>query len=139
MSNKITQRIYDSFLNEVINGNMDLADQLLLDFGYDLPKINTMAAQIYKRQNFKLTAIIEKRKQESLKQKALQQSAEKIHDILQKNLERPLAYLKEIFLRNEIAFQNRNLEKLSKDEIEEMIKDVNYLELLDQLENEEEQ
>lgn len=137
MKNKITKRIYDSFLDEVITGNTELADQLLLDFGYDLQSINTMAKRIHKRQEYQLKVVIRKRHLNTLKEKA----AERIYEILQKNIERPIAQLKEMFERNEIVFQNRNLEKLTKSEIEEMIKDVNYLEFLEQLqrENEEEQ
>ena len=59
-----------------------------------------------------------------------------LHDALEKNLEKPISYLKNLIQNNQFQVQYRNLENLSIDEIKEIIKDQNLLDLLEKLENE---
>ena len=131
-STKLNDKIYETFLYDIKNGDTELADVLLTELGYDIHEINTMAEKIYKRQSFRINANILKQKNDILLEKAtklLQQS-------IQENEERPLAYLKEMIQQNRVQMNYRNLEKLSHHEIKQIIKDVNLVDLLDQLSDE---
>ena len=135
--NSLRHKIYNTILTDIKNRDTDMADVLLLKMGYDLDKINQMCEQIDRSQLFIIKTTINKQKEQQL----MEQASVKIKELLEKNLERPIAYLKELFENNEIVFQHNKLEKLDVEEIKEMIKDMNYLELLERLEkeNEEEQ
>ena len=135
--NSLQRKIYNTILTDIKNRDTDMADVLLLKMGYDLDKINQMCEQIDRSQLFMIKTTINKQKEQQL----MEQVSVKIKELLDKNLERPIAYLKELFENNEIVFQHNKLEKLDVEEIKEMIKDMNYLELLERLEkeNEEEQ
>jgi hypothetical protein len=123
--------IEDTLLRDIKNGDLELADALLTQIGYDIDTINNLANEMHKRQYFHMKSTIQKQKEEQL----MQQVAAKIENRIQQNIERPVAYLKELFTTNNISFQHRNLEKLSIDEIKEMIKEVDLLQLIEQLEN----
>lgn len=87
---------------------------------------------MYKRQSFLLKGMINKQKDINLLEKAslmLQQAIEE-------NIDKPVSYLKNLIQNNQFQVQYRNLESLTIDEIKEIIKDQNLLELLEKLENE---
>lgn len=79
-----------------------------------------------------MKGIINKQKDINLLEKAslmLQQAIEE-------NIDKPVSYLKNLIQNNQFQVQYRNLESLTIDEIKEIIKDQNLLELLEKLENE---
>jgi len=131
-STKLNEKIYETFLDEIKNGDTELADDLLTELGYDTKEINTMAEKIYKRQSFLIEAEIQKQKNDILLEKA----TKLLHYNIQKNEERPLAYLKEMIKQNRVQMNYHKLEKLSYKEIKQIIKDVNLVDLLDQLSDE---
>ena len=55
---------------------------------------------------------------------------------IEENIDKPVSYLKSLIQNNQFQVQYRNLENLTIDEIKEIIKDQNLLELLEKLENE---
>jgi len=130
---KLNVKIHETFLNEIKNGDIELADDLLTELGYDINEINAMAEKIYKRQSFKIKAEIQKQKNDMLLEKA----AKLVQRSIQRNEERPLAYLKEMIQQNKLQLNYHKLEKLSPKEIKQIIKDVNLVELLDQLSDDE--
>jgi len=129
----LRKKVIDTFLNEIKNGNTELADDLLTELGYDTEEINVMAEQIHKRQSFKIKAQIQKQKNDILLNKATKLFQQSI----QKNEERPLAYLKEMIQQNRLQINYHKLDQLSPHEIKQIIKDVNLVDLLDQLSDEE--
>ena len=133
----VNEIILTRFLEDIEEGDTDLSFNLISDLGYAQLFNAENVKAMYKRQVFQLKYLTEKRKQDNL----INMAAQKIYEAMEKNLERPVAYLKELFENNEIVFQHNKLEKLDVEEIKEMIKDMNYLELLERLEkeNEEEQ
>ena len=132
LSTKLNEKIYETFLYEIKNGDTELADDLLIELGYDVKEVDTMAEKIYKRQSFKIKAKIQKQKNDILLEKA----TKLVQRSIQKNEERPLAYLKEMIQQNRVQMNYHKLEKLSHHEIREIIKDVNLVDLLDQLSDE---
>lgn len=129
----LREKVIDTFLYEIKNGDAELADNLLKELGYDIKEINTMAEKIYKRQSFKIKAKIKKQQNDILLEKA----TKLLQHSIKYNEERPLAYLKELSQKNQMQMNYHKLEKLSHNEIKQIIKDVNLVELLDQLNDEE--
>ena len=48
----------------------------------------------------------------------------------------PIAYLNQLIKQNQVEFQFNKLDKLSEDEIKEIIKDQNLIEIIELLEDE---
>jgi hypothetical protein len=130
----IYDKIYESFLSDIKNGDTELADLLLIDLGYDLKEINELAEKIYERQRLILDELILRQRQEII----LDKTSSLISLIIKKRDLRILDKLNEILRLNKIIFQQENLKNLTVDEIKEMIRNVNYTELLTQLEEENE-
>lgn len=128
-STKLNDKIYETFLYEIKNGDTQLADDLLTELGYHIKEIDVLAEKIYKRQSFKIKAEIQKQKNDILLEKA----TKLLKQSIQRNEERPLAYLKEMTQQNRVIMNYRNLDKLSHHEIKQILKDVNLVDLLDQL------
>lgn len=63
--------------------------------------------------------------------------AEKFEQALLLNIEKPIAILKQLMKGNNSLALHRNLDKLSKEEIIEIIKDKNLVQLLEQLDENE--
>ncbi len=131
--NILYEKIWDSLLYEIKNGDVELADDLSTELGYNTQEINLMAEKIFKRQSFLIKAEIQKQKNDILLEKA----TKLVQHSIQKNEERPLAYLKEMIQQNRLQMNYRNLEKLSYHEIKQILKDVNLVDLLDQLSDDE--
>ena len=55
---------------------------------------------------------------------------------INKGLEKPIAYLNNLIKENQLVVQYNKLDKLSSDEIKEIIKDQNLIEIIELLENE---
>ncbi len=127
----IQNKINDLMLDEIKDGDMGLADILLLENGYDLDKINTYSKKIRKQHSFIINSMINKQNDEKLLQKA----ALLIDNAIKNKLEKPIAYLNNLVNQNRFSIQYRNLDKLNKEEIIEIIKDQNLIEILEYLEN----
>jgi len=127
----IQNQINDLILSEIKNGDIELADKLLTIDGYNLNEINTYADKIHKQQSFLIKGILNKQKDDELLQKA----ALLIDDAIKNKIQKPIAYLNSLVNQNKFAVQYRNLDKLNTEEIIEIIKDQNLLEILENLEN----
>jgi len=63
--------------------------------------------------------------------------AEKFCEAIEKNIEKPIAVLKQLIQANAAPAYYRNLSKLTKEDIIEIIKDKNLVNLLEQLDGNE--
>jgi hypothetical protein len=81
---------------------------------------------------FKFTAKAKLNKQRDDRLLAL---AGKFEEAIKKNIDKPIAILKKFIQNNSSLALYRNLNKLSKEDIIEIIKDKNLVELLEQLDN----
>lgn len=131
MKPNLLNQIDNALIDEIRNGNNALADEYLNSKGYDLDEINKLSEKIYKQQSFLIKGIINKRKDKALLQKA----AFLFEDALKNKIQKPVAYLNNLIKQNNFAVQYRNLDQLNKEEIIEIIKDQNLLEILENLEN----
>jgi len=128
---QIQNQINDLVLDEIKNGDIELADKLLIKNGYHLKEINTYTEKMHKQQSFLIKGLINKQNDEKLLQKA----ALLIDDAIKNKLQKPISYLNTLVNQNKFSVQYRNLDKLNTQEIKEIIKDQNLLEILENLEN----
>ena len=129
MKPNIINQIDNALIDEIRNRNNALADEYLKSLGYDLDEINKLSERIYKQQSFLIKGIINKQKDKELLKKATLL----IDDAIKNKLEKPVAYLNSLMKQNRFAVQYRNLDKLNKEEIIEIIKDQNLLEIMENL------
>ena len=87
---------------------------------------------MFKRQSFFINGYINKRNDEQLLEKA----TKLLHQAIERHIEKPVSYLKNLIKNNEFQIQYRNLENLTIEEIKDIIKDQNLLEILEKLDNE---
>ncbi|QYN48342.1 hypothetical protein GYM73_01460 [Apibacter sp. ESL0432] len=132
MKNNFIKKIDKVIINQTLENDFTALDAELESLGYNIDEINNFSEKMYKRQSFLLKGMINKQKDINLLEKAslmLQQAIEE-------NINKPVSYLKNLIQNNQFQVQYRNLESLTIDEIKEIIKDQNLLELLEKLENE---
>ncbi len=129
MKLNLINQIDNSVIDDIRNGNNLLADEYLKSLGYDLDEVNKLSERIYKQQSFLIRGMINKQKDKELLQKA----ALLVENTIKNKLEKPVAYINSLVKQNRFAVQYRNLDKLNKEEIIEIIKDQNLLEIIEKL------
>ena len=132
MKSNFIKKIDKAIINQTLENDFTSLDAELESLEYNIDEINNFSEKMYKRQSFLLKGMINKQKDINLLEKAslmLQQAIEE-------NIDKPVSYLKNLIQNNQFQVQYRNLESLTIDEIKEIIKDQNLLELLEKLENE---
>lgn len=132
MRNNFIKKIDKAIISQNIDRDFTSIDSELESLGYNIEEINAFSQKLYKRQSFLLKGLINKQKDVSLLEKA----SLMIQKALEEKIDKPINYLKNLIQNNQFQVQYRNLENLTIDEIKEIIKDQNLLELLEKLENE---
>lgn len=103
----------------------------LSDYGVDLSENEKRQDKLIKQLKFKLRASINEEKDSLLLKKA----TTSFLDAISKGLEKPIAYLNTLIQENKVVFQYKNLKKLNEEEIKEIIKDQNLIEIIELLED----
>ncbi len=134
MKKELLNKLDKFILSSIKDSDSSTIDSFLEESGYDLSDINKIADKSYKKTSFSIKGQMNSQKDEILLEKAVKYFQEAID----KNIEKPISYLRNLVASNQLAFQHRNLDKLSHDEIKSIIKDHNLLEILEDLENDEE-
>lgn len=119
----------------MLDNNTSLLDAELKTLGYNLSEIEEFSQKKFKSQFFLLKGLVNKQKDIQL----LERASTFLYNAIDKNIEKPVSYLKSLIHNNDFQIQYRNLESLTIDEIKEIIRDQNLLELLEKLDNEREQ
>ncbi len=128
MSNEIKNKIDEALFNFYLEADNDtIKDSLKRDI-QNIDEYEKKKKQII----FLAKATARKKHNESLI--AL---AERFEQALQLNIEKPIAVLNQLIQGNASLAFYRNLEKLSKEDIIEIIRDKNLVELLEQLDDNE--
>jgi hypothetical protein len=126
MSNEIKNKINDALYNFYLEADKDIIKDSLKSDIQNLDEYNKKKKQII----FLAQAKVKQKHNEYLL--AL---ANKFQEAVLQNIEKPVAILKQLIQGNASLALYRNLDKLSKEDIIEIIKDKNLVELLEQLEN----
>lgn len=133
MKNNFIKKIDKAIINQTLENDFTAIDAELKSLGYNIDEINNFSEQLFKRQSFLLKGMINKQKDSKL----LERASLILQKAIEENIDKPVSYLKNLIHNNQFQIQYRNLENLTIDEIKEIIKDQNLLELLEKLENEE--
>jgi uncharacterized protein YqfA (UPF0365 family) len=127
------KKIIDKGITEnYLFGDINDIRKSLSDYGVNLNDNREHQNKLIKQLKFKLRSSINKEKNENLLLKA----TESFQDAINKGLEKPIAYLNNLIKENQLVVQYNKLDKLSPDEIKEIIKDQNLIEIIELLENE---
>ncbi len=131
MKNKFIKKIDEAIISQIIEGDSSAYDEILKADGHNISDIENYAQKNFRKHSFLLKGIINKQKDSALLEKA----SLLLQNAIEQNIDKPISYLKGLIANNQFQVQYRNLEKLGVEEIKEIIKDQNLLELLEQLEN----
>lgn len=134
-SNNHTEDFFDRFdeaYEELLMNDSDEARAFLAEEGYDLEAGLHIRKKISKKMEFKLMALYNKQKDESLLEKAY----EKLQAFISKNRELAGDELKILLQKTAPAYQFRNLEKLDDDGIRELLTEVDLVKLIEELDKE---
>lgn len=127
------KKVIDEGITEYhLSSDIDSIREGLKDYGVNLDENSARQKKLIKQLKFKLKASANKEKYENLLDKAVNYYEE----ALNKGLEKPVVFFKQLITQNQITFQYNNLDKLSTEEIKEVIKDQNLVEIIEMLENE---
>ena len=129
---KLKEIIDKGFTESHLSGDINDIRKSLSDYGVDLDANSQRQDKLIKQLKFKLRASINEEKDNALSKKAV----ESFQDAIQKGLDKPIAYLNQLIKQNQVEFQFNKLDKLSEDEIKEIIKDQNLIEIIELLEDE---
>jgi hypothetical protein len=129
LNNKIDKGITEFYLNS----DIELIKKSLEEDGVDVAKESTEISNFLKRLKFTQTAVATQENDQAL----IERIVEKFQDAINKNIEKPIATLISLVETNQMSVQFRNLDKLTPDEIKEIIKGKNLVDLMDELDNEE--
>lgn len=121
IKNKINEALYNFYLEvdeSVINDSLK----------NDIPNLDE-----YNKKK-KQIIFLAKAKAKQQQNAYLKELVDKFKEAINENIEKPVAVLKQLIQGNPSFALYRNLDKLSNDDIIEIIKDKNLIELLEQLE-----
>ena len=128
MSREIQNKIDDALFNFYLEADKDTIKESLQESIQNLVEYDKKKKKIL----FLAKATANKRHNESLLQ-----LVSKFQEALLMNIEKPIAILKQLAQGNPSFALYKNLDKISKENIIEIIKDKNFVELIEQLEEDE--
>ena len=127
----LNQRIFNKFLEDIEDGNIDLSRELLTAMGKDPKDVEERAKKLYKRQMSELQAFQNKRSTEQLKEENI---VRVIFRVVQNKIEKRITRFRMKPGKGRIVHQDQNLEKLNLEEPKIMIKVMKSPDLVEQLE-----
>ena len=128
MSNNIKDRIDDALIAFYKEVDKDALGDMLKE---DVSDINA-----YNRKKKQLVFLARAKAQKERNDNLLKLVG-KFQQAIEANIEKPVAMLKQLIQRNASLALYRNLDKLSKEDIIEIIKDQNFVKLIEELEDDE--
>jgi len=125
MSTEIKNKINDALYNFYLEADKDTINDSLRNDIQNIDEYNKKKKQI---------AFLAKAKAKQKQNEYLLDVANKFQEAVRQNIEKPIAFLKQLVQEEPSLALYKNLDKLSKEDIVEIIKDKNFVELLEQLE-----
>lgn len=129
---KLKHNIGKGITEFYLNLDVNIIKESLKNDGVDVLKEDDKISKFSKRIKFMNKAIIVKEKTDSL----LEIIISKFQEAIDKNIDKPIASLKKLIEDKELSIQFRNLDKLTEEEIKEIIKGKNLVDLMDELDGE---
>lgn len=128
LEDNIEKGITEFYLNSDIN----LIKKSLEEEGVDVSFEDIEINKFVNRLKFTQTALVAQKSNKLL----IDRIVEKFQDAINRNIEKPISTLKNLVETKQMSVQFRNLDKLNADEIREIIKGKNLVDLMDELDNE---
>jgi len=129
---KLKHNIDKGITEFYLNLDVNIIKESLKNDGVDVLNEDEKISKFSKRIKFMNKAIILKEKTDSL----LEKQVSKFQEAIDKNIDKPIASLKRLIEDKELSVQFRNLDKLTEEEIKEIIKGKNLVDLMDELDGE---
>lgn len=127
------KHIIDKGITEFyLDVDIDIIKDSLCENGYDIVNLDKKISKFSKKLKFNCQALATKEKIDNL----LEIIVDKFQTAIEKNIEKPISTLRGMIEEKELSVQFRNLEKLNDEEIKEIIKGKNLVDLLDELDDE---
>ena len=130
--NKLKNNIDKGITEFYLNLDVDIIKESLKDDGVDVLNEDEKISKFSKRIKFMNKAMVVKEKTDNL----LDTIVSKFQEAIEKNIDKPIASLKKLIENKELSVQFRNLDKLTEEEIKEIIKGKNLVDLMDELDGE---
>lgn len=112
--------------------DIDTIKNSLSEDGFDIANLDNRISKFSKKLKFNYNALATKSKIDNL----MEIIVTKFQKAIDENIEKPISTLKGLIEDKQLSVQFRNLEKLNEEEIKEIIKGKNLLDLLDELDEE---
>jgi hypothetical protein len=128
----LKHRIDKGITEFYLDVDIDIIKESLSEDGFDIANLDNQISKFSKKLKFNYQALATKNKIDNL----LEIIVAKFQTAIEKNIEKPISTLKGMIEEKELSVQFRNLEKLNEDEIKEIIKGKNLVDLLDELDDE---
>ncbi|MDC6367331.1 MULTISPECIES: hypothetical protein [Flavobacteriaceae] len=132
MSN-LKDKIEKGLTEFYLNSDIELIKNSLQEEGVNVSEESTEIDRFLKKLRFTQTAQLVQESNLLLIEKIV----EKFQAAINKNIDKPIATLMNLVESKKMSVQFRNLDKLTADEIKEIIKGKNLVDLMDELDNEE--
>ena len=129
---KLKQTIKDSIVNFEQSYPIETVRDSLAEAGVDFSVRNISQDRFLKQLKFKLKGKVNKERQEQL----LLTAAQHFKEALLNGLDKPVAFLNKLINEDKVAFQFNKLKELNEEEIKEIIKDQNLIEIIEMIEKE---
>lgn len=128
MKKELNDKITDALFNFYLEADTDIISNSLNESIENLEDYNRKKKQ---------TIFLFKAKLQKIHNERLLEVAKRFQEAVLLNIEKPIVILKQIIQQNPAFALYRNLDKLSKEDIVEIIKDKNLVQLLEQIEKDE--
>jgi hypothetical protein len=137
MANKkpLLKNLDKSFIDFLEYGDDDYINSYLEENGENLSKLEERGDLLYRRISFISKATQQSKENEELLLKVVH----KFKDAINKNQDKPIATLRQILKDNPQAIRARNLDNLDEEDIKELIKGFNLVEILNKLKDQEDE
>jgi len=129
---KLKKTIKDSITNFEQSYPIETVRESLAEAGVDFKIRNASQDKFIKQLRFALKIKVNREKQEEL----LLTATHYFLDALHKGLDKPIAFFNNLIKQNKVNFQYSKLKELNEEEIKEIIKDQNLIEIIEMIESE---
>lgn len=131
--NTINDKIDKAILDFYLTADDQTIDHILDEHIDNMDEFNKQNDKYLKKIRFLTKSIANQQKNEQL----LNLAVEKIQNAIKNNIDKPIAYFNKLVASQKTVTYYRNLDQLSKEDIIEIIKDQNLVELIEKLEHNE--
>ena len=126
MNTTVNQKIEDALVDFYLEADKDTIEEIIQEDVNDI--------EAYKKKRNKLLFMIKAKAKKQANDVLIENVLNYFQDAIQKNTAKPIAYLKQLMSENHSLALYHNFDKLSKEDIQAIIKDKNLIDIIEQIE-----